>query len=210
MKDFNYWWNIEGDPKETKYFNENGFSSYARVEIDNNFFFVKRMQNHLSRSLIHPRGIPTLIQEVNAINHLKDSGVKTPDIIFSSAYKSGGQWKAILVTKEMENFISLKDWYNNINKEINEEMKNKIIREIAWTFRKMHLAKRQHGNCNAGNIFIHTNGYVHAGFIGLENSKKRLTRSQAKIHDFNQLKKNSPMIPKEDWKLFLSYYSQLA
>lgn len=211
MLNFDDWWEMEGEWVEPPNRRRGGFSGVIRTTVNNDVVYIKRMENHLCHTLRHPFGIPTIMREIDAIKHLYPKGVVVPEIVFGDAIRKNGQWRSLLVTKEMKNFLSLEDWYKtDAWKNIDEAVYDKILKEIALAFRKMHLQKRQHGSCYARHVFIHLENDIKAGFIDLEHSRRRLTCAQAKNHDFTQFGKKLSVMPKKDWEKVLAWYEQLA
>lgn len=211
MLNFNDWWEVEGSWVEPPNTRRGGFSGVIKTVVNGEVVYIKRMENHLYHSLRYPFGLPTIMREVNAIKHLQRSGVVVPEIIFGDAIRKDGQWRALLVTKEMKNFLSLEDWYKTgAYQTIEASVYERILKEIASAFRKMHLQKRQHGSCYPRHIFIHYADHIQAGFIDLEHSRRRLTCAQAKNHDFTQFGKKLAGMPKDDWEKVLNWYEQLA
>ncbi|MTH46450.1 lipopolysaccharide kinase InaA [Intestinirhabdus alba] len=208
--EFSRWWATEGDWVEEPNYRRKGMSGVQCVERDGKRLYVKRMTHHLFYSLRYPFGRPTIVREIRVIKALERAGVIVPKIVYGRATKVDGEWRALLVTEDMAGFISIADWYHrHAVTPYPDEVREAMLRAVALAFKKMHRIKRQHGCCYVRHIYVKTEGEAEAGFLDLEKSRRRFSRSRAAGHDFAQLEKYLDPIPRADWEKVKAYYHAL-
>ena len=208
--EFDQWWATEGDWVEEPNYRRNGMSGVQCVERDGKKLYVKRMTQHLFRSVRYPFGRPTIVREIAVIKDLEKAGVIVPKIVYGEALKIDGEWRALLVTEDMKGFICIGDWYQqHAVTPFPDEVREAMLKAVAVAFKKMHRVNRQHGCCYVRHIYVKTEGTVEAGFLDLEKSRRRLSREKAIHHDFAQLEKYLDPIPKADWEKVKAYYYAL-
>lgn len=209
LDQFQRWWATEGDWVEEPNERRKGMSGVQRIERDGKTLYVKRQVAHLFHSLRYPFGRPTIVREIQVIDELAAAGVIVPKIVYGKALQINGEWRALLVTEDMKDFVSIGDWYEqNMHLDCSPEVKAEMFKQIAVAFKKMHSVNRQHGCCYVRHIYVKSRGEVLAGFLDLEKSRRRWVRQKAVLHDFKQLEKYLSPIPPEDWqKVKEQYYS---
>ena len=209
LDEFQRWWATEGDWVEEPNERRKGMSGVQRIERDGKTLYVKRQVAHLFHSLRYPFGRPTIVREIQVIDELAAAGVIVPKIVYGKALQINGEWRALLVTEDMKDFVSIGDWYEqNMHLDCSPEVKAEMFKQIAVAFKKMHSVNRQHGCCYVRHIYVKSRGEVVAGFLDLEKSRRRWVRQKAVLHDFKQLEKYLSPIPPEDWqKVKEQYYS---
>ena len=209
LDEFQRWWATEGDWVEEPNERRKGMSGVQRIERDGKTLYVKRQVAHLFHSLRYPFGRPTIVREIQVIDELAAAGVIVPKIVYGKALQINGEWRALLVTEDMKDFVRIGDWYEqNMHLDCSPEVKAEMFKQIAVAFKKMHSVNRQHGCCYVRHIYVKSRGEVLAGFLDLEKSRRRWVRQKAVLHDFKQLEKYLSPIPPEDWqKVKEQYYS---
>ncbi len=116
-------------------------SGVQRIERDGKTLYVKRQVAHLFHSLRYPFGRPTIVREIQVIDELAAAGVIVPKIVYGKALQINGEWRALLVTEDMKDFVSIGDWYEqNMHLDCSPEVKAEMFKQIAVAFKKMHLA----------------------------------------------------------------------
>jgi len=210
---FDYWWNIDGDWVEPPNHRRNGLSGVKKVFIPGEgTFFIKIQRNHLHRSLRYPFGRPTVMREAETIKACHHLGVIAPETIYCGKRKTSNGWQAVLVTRELENFISLDQWLNSGSCENDPlEIRKYLIQQIARTLSIFHRAHWQHGCLYPKHIFLHiapnrSSAEVQIALIDLEKSRRRLIAKNASGRDLNQLKRHLPQFSDEDWLLLTKHY----
>lgn len=144
--------------------------------------YVKKQQNHTSRSLLHPvAGEPTFAKEFRWIRHLSQHGITVPELIFFAQRKNAMGQQAILMTQDLEGFCSL----DQINRHALTVVQQRIlIACVAKTLRKMHDAGVQHRALYSKHIFVKSQAQGFAvGLIDFEKSRKMLLPRLQAISD---------------------------
>ncbi len=210
LEEFQRWWATEGDWVEEPNERRKGMSGVQRIERDGKTLYVKRQVAHLFHSLRYPFGRPTIVREIQVIDELAAAGVIVPKIVYGKALQINGEWRALLVTEDMKDFVSIGDWYEqNMHLDCSPEVKAEMFKQIAVAFKKMHSVNRQHGCCYVRHIYVKSSGEVLAGFLDLEKSRRRWVRQKAVQHDFKQLEKYLSPIPSKDWQQVKEHYYSL-
>jgi hypothetical protein len=189
LETFNQIWNHPIDWIDTPNQNRGGWSGVGCVEIPmgNKHFtlFVKKQQNHTSRSLLHPiKGVPTFAREFEAIRYLKAYGVMTPEVVFFAqcSVKEGQQ--AILVTEMLESYLPLDQMLLDQKKSMSLLRQRMLLSCIAKAVKRMHELGIQHRALYAKHIFIkpHAESFEVA-FIDLEKSRRMILPMVQSIND---------------------------
>lgn len=212
-KDFEYWWQREGDWVEPPNHRRQGISGVKRInEPGTGVVFVKTQVNHLHRSLRHPFGRPTAFREAEAIHACQALGIKVPEILYCGKVKSEEGWKTVLVTHDLSGFTSLDQWLESSRNQAGSEgIRAKIIEELAWTLSLFHHFKWQHGCLYPKHIFVRVEQStaepaVEIALIDLEKCRRRLTSKQAAEHDLSQLKRHLNAFTETDWQALNAHY----
>lgn len=209
IKEFTHWWDMSGEWVEPPNQRRGGMSGVQRIELNGETLYVKRMTHHLFHSWRYPFGRPTIVREIQVLNEMKRAGINVPDIVYGKALKIDGEWRALLVTREMTGFCSIAEWYQRRKSApCAPETHREMLRQVAQAFHRMHRIHRQHGCCYVRHIFVKTDDTVEAGFLDLEKSRRRWRKHNAARHDFAQLEKHLEPIPVQDWLQVKAFYAQ--
>lgn len=208
---FDKWWQLQGEWVEEPNDRRGGYSGVQRVNKDGLCLYAKRQIGHIHRSVLHPFGRPTVLREQEALLGACKAGVKVPEIVYCGAEHSSNGWRALLITKELEGFQPIDEWYASKGREQSgEALHQQLIIEIANTLARLHSARWQHGCIYIKHIFVRVNDNGQAltpevALLDLEKCRRRLTRTQAAMHDMLQLRRHSPW-DQSDWQRLISQY----
>ncbi len=213
IKDFAYWWDVQGEwveePNERRE-GSSGVQFVAAAEPGQASLYIKRQINHCYRSLRHPLGRPTVFREEQAIRAFNQLGVRTPKLIFCDAQKLPDHWRALMVTEELEGFISLDEWYEE-HVDGEAACKPRLLQGIAQMLTTIHQAGWQHSCCYGKHIFVKTDiesGQTEVAMLDLEKARRRWPATSAALHDLNQLSRHKGQMPPEDWQALLQAYAE--
>ena len=154
--EFDCWWHCTGlwvEPANQRRGGESGVQLLLRRDPARPPMYCKRQTGHLYRTLLHPFGRPTILRELQAYRTLARMGIGTPRLIYGAARRQRGQWQALLVTEALQGFISLEHWYAGNN---DTALARAMLRQLAITLARLHLAGWQHGCCYPKHIFVRT------------------------------------------------------
>ncbi len=210
--DFQYWWNQQGEWVEAPNERRDGNSGVQRLSASNDaILYLKRQVGHLSRSIRHPLGRPTVVREARALAAYRAAGVRVPRTVFVGARRQG-QWQGLLVTEELKGFISLDDWYaGNGEFQHGAAVHRHMLRELAQTLARAHAQGLQHGCLYSKHVFIRVRSQgVEIALLDLEKSRRRWRKRAAVRHDLTQLYRHRGAMPESDWLQMLDDYRKVA
>ncbi len=210
---FQRWWNTQGEWVEEPNQRRAGESGVQRIRLrdpQQPLLYCKRQIGHLYRSLLHPFGRPTVLRELQALQAFGRLGVRVPELVYCGTRQQAGQWQALLVTAELEGFVSLEDWYQqDLRERFGPAVQERMLTAVGITLARIHQARWQHGCCYPKHIFLKVHGEgdaasVEVALLDLEKSRRRLRRSAAARHDLRQLKRHRQAMPEQDWQRLLA------
>jgi len=212
---FKRWWDIRGDWVEAPNQRRDGQSGVQRIQPRDpaqGVLYCKRQVGHLYCSLLHPFGRPTVLRERDALDAFANLGVRVPRLVYCAARQTAGQWRALLVTEELQGFISLEQWYRDDHRDRSgEALHRQMLEQVAATLARFHRARWQHGCCYPKHLFIKVNAEqpsgVEVAVLDLEKSRRRLRQVDAARHDLRQLNRHREGMPDEDWALLRRAYA---
>ena len=128
-------------------------------DLQQPLLYCKRQIGHLYRSPLHPFGRPTVLRECHALQALRDLGVRVPELIYCGTRQQAGQWQALLVTAELQGFVSLEDWYDEgMPGYYGSVVQARMLDAVGRTLGRLHHARWQHGCCYPKHIFLRVHG----------------------------------------------------
>lgn len=193
----------------------NGWSGVSRCEVDlpdadTVGVFIKRQQNHTTRSLLHPfRGVPTFRREFQNLMQLQAYGVPTLDILYFAERSIKGERRAILVSRELTGYASFGDCmaYWKKNGFPDKATWQKLIQKISGVARCMHRHRMQHNCFFPKHVFIgELDGQMDIRLIDFEKAKRTLRTESAMLRDLDTLNRRLPGIRTTDRLRFLLAY----
>ena len=208
---FHQWWQRQGDWVETPNVRRGGESGVQRLLDQDCVLYAKRQIGHIYRSLLHPKGRPTVLRERKALLALDALGVKVPRLVYCGIEHDPLQgWRGLLVTEALEGFEDIEHWYAQGGREAyGEGPHGELLQQIGATLARMHLGRWQHGCLYAKHVFINLEGaHPQVALLDLEKSRQRLSRRQAAHHDLRQLQRHSPWNEAE-WAQLLAGYARV-
>lgn len=207
------WWQIQGEWVEAPNERRGGCSGVQRMLQHGQLLYAKKQTGHTYRSLLHPWGRPTVLRERDALLGALKAGVTVPEIVYCAAERGADGWRAMLVTKALEGFTPLDEWYaSHAREQCDAALQQQLLRQIARCLANLHRARRQHGCMYAKHIFVRIQAaasemHCEVALLDLEKSRRRLTRKQAALHDMLQLRRHSPW-DQADWHSLIGHYQQ--
>lgn len=155
--------------------NRGGWSGVGCIQLLNDgqpiTLYVKKQQNHISRSLLHPfKGEPTFAKEFKVIRYLSAHGVITPQVVFFGQRSVAAGQQAILITENLAGFQALDQITRSAMSLLAQR---KLIAKVAQAVRSMHALGIQHRALYPKHVFVKSTGEcVEVGFIDLEKSRR--------------------------------------
>jgi len=210
LNSFETLWSRDDDWFEAPNEGRGGWSGVCRLEIDGRALFLKKQENHLSRSLAHPIGIPTFQREYENIRRFDSFGIPCLTVVYFGCIGK----RSILITEALDDYQPL----DKITAHFHEygfpplAKRRQLLESMALLLRRTHDAGLMHNCCYSKHIFIkgHIEGDkfisedYHSRFIDLEKVKRA---TQAKRQrDLETLNRRTPHWSRSDRLRFLLSY----
>ncbi len=216
LASFDALWSLRADWHEAPNERRGGWSGVSRHQLaDGTAIFVKRQENHLCRTLSHPfRGIPTFYREYQNILRLHRHDIGTVEAVYYGDRLETARWRAILVTRALDSFMSLDEW-NAMAARHEKPERQSLIAATAYACARLHHHRLQHSSLYGKHVFVRRTPGVGSAyqesdvrFIDLEKLRKRVSLERVSAHDLDQLKRHTNGWSDEDWSTFRSAYRQ--
>lgn len=148
--------------------------------------FIKKQDKHLTRTWQHwLSGIPTFQREYANICRLQALDIPTLEPVYFGVQGT----KAILVTKALDEFVSL----DKLDKDaLSPAQIDQLVTAIAEVIRTMHQHRLQHNCLYPKHIFVsQTQQGWNVRLIDLEKLRRCLRRETAQLRDLSSLLRHS-------------------
>jgi hypothetical protein len=209
-------WSLSIEWHEAPNERRGGWSGVSRhVLADGTAVFVKRQEDHLCRTLRHPwRGIPTFYREYQNILLLRQHAIGTLEALYYGHRIEAGHWRAILLTRALDGFISLDEW-NALNEQGEQAQRHSLIAAIAHACARLHRHGLQHGCLYGKHVFVGRVPKTGAAyqesdvrFIDLEKLRRGISPARVSARDVDQLMRHTSGWNEGDRSIFRSSYRQ--
>jgi len=189
LNDFNTWWDLEADWFEEPNKRRGGWSGVSCVELGDRVVFLKRQENHVIRTALHPlNGIPTFTAEMKNILALQKANVPALTPVYFAQRNVEGKQRAILITEALEGYVPLD---TIVPAELSFAARNTLINACAKVVKQLHQHKLVHNCLYPKHLFVRGS---EAGFdvrlIDLEKARKRWSRKNAMFRDLDTLNRH--------------------
>jgi len=210
-------WQLEVKWVEEPNIRRGGWSGVSKIRLKSQgkdqWVFLKRQKKHLSRSIRHPLGIPTLKKEFENIKNFDHAGI---DTLVPVAFGVRGRC-SILMTEALSNYIALSDLTEYVQKGgvISKTLKLSIIEAVVNLVRLSHDKALLHNSLYPKHIFIKaqiSNGhlvcdkYPHVRYIDLEKARSVSNRKTLIYRDLDTLNRRTPFWSDSDRMFFYKRY----
>jgi len=194
-----------------------GWSGVSRHDItqpggSREGIFIKRQQNHTTRSWLHPSmGILTFRREFQNLQLLKSCGVPTLDVLYFAERVVDGQRRAILISRELAGYISFEECVANWVRDgwPDRAIWHDYIHRLAAIARHMHRHRIQQNCFLPKHVFVgEVDGKLDIRLIDFEKAKRRFTVESAMVRDLDTFNRRSPAFRTTDRLRFLLAYHQ--
>lgn len=218
LAQFSQLWNIEADWFEAPNIRRGGWSGVVKVPLDQHdnsapHLFIKRQENHISRTWAHPiSGIPTFYKEYANLQLFNQKQIPTQDCVYYGARQYNGTTQAVLVTEELVGFYPLDSILpqDDIGIIKNTRHRMALLSAVAKTIRKMHDHRIQHNSLYPKHLFVKP---LDVGwdvrFIDLEKAKRRLLKRTAIERDLSTFRRHTlDWTTREQLHFFKAYVNE--
>lgn len=197
---FNQLWILETDWFEPPNIRRGGWSGVVKMPLKNEggqsfFIFIKRQENHLSRTWRHPlTGIPTFQKEYENLQRFYRHQIPTQELVYFGTRTYNGNRQAVITTKELAGYYPLDQLLSNSDLNLAKDRKNRhcLIQVTAKVLSHMHQQHIQHNSLYPKHIFAKPVGDGwDVRLIDLEKAKRRLFKSTAILRDLSTLRRHT-------------------
>ena len=200
LRSFDDLWNLDAQWFEEPNRRRGGWSGVARCELarpDGSVarVFLKRQENHITRTLAHPiRGVPTFVREFNSIMRYRRCGIPTLTPVYFGVRRNAQDQRAVLMTEELTGFRSLEDFAREWTT-LWPSMRREIVEGVAQLLRKIHSHHLSHNCFYPKHVFLRFGAgrLVETRVIDLEKTKWRPFGYDRNFRDVRRL--NGPGLP---------------
>ena len=135
-----------------------GVSSVSRLKllgIDGCelLFYLKRQSNYRIRSPQRPLGESTVAREFHNINSCVRRCIPTMEVAFFAERNKDGELQAILLTRDLEEYKSLDDWFEHWD-DLDYRLRQDLIRASAAIVARLHASAMVHNCLYPKHLFL--------------------------------------------------------
>ena len=207
LVNFESLWNSQADWIETPNQRRNGWSGVSRLDLQNNSdlaLFVKRQENHNTRTAAHPfRGIPTYRRELNSILLFHKANIPTLKPVYYGERIEHGKHQAILMTKALDDY---QDMFA-LQKTGSEQQIMQALEKLAQEVWHMHSQGLAHYCLYPNHVFVRfINGQPKIRIIDLEKVRRDLLKTRMRLKDLDCYLRHSKSFTPEARQHFVDSY----
>ncbi len=219
LDSFDALWRLDVEWFEEPNERRGGWSGVARIQLelpDGNKVgaFLKRQQNHMCRSLLHPiRGILTFAREFNNIRRFQQADVPTLEPIFFGQRQINGDHQGILITRELDGFQPMDAPQFQPGKGgllASIQARRALFGTVAESLRRLHANRYQHSCLYFKHIFVKPvdAAKFEVRLIDLEKARWHPLVDRAIFRDLYTLSRHAHDWPRTDFMRFFLIYRQ--
>lgn len=214
LDSFDRLWSVEAGWFEPRNERRGGWSGVSRCELElpeggQVGMFLKRQENHITRTFLHPFGMPTFVREMHNLLLFKRAKVPALEPVYFAVRKTAGKLRAVLCTVALDGYLPLETVVENWTTEgwPERSRRRQLMKALAEVMTRMHDHKIQHNCLYPKHIFVSGNPEQNrVRFIDLEKAKVVLMRRFATSRDLYTLNRHSPGWSRTDRLRFLLMY----
>lgn len=204
-------WSLQLDAVDAPNTNRGGWSSVYRLELTDaeglsRGFYLKRQDNHLTRSLWHPLGEPTFAREFRAIRDYASQGIPALKAVYFAQRRCKGHRQALLLTEALDGYEPLSTWFESWQN-LGLHRKQQLILAAAKLVRSLHQAGEVHRCLYPKHIFIRVdNQRADARLIDLEKTRRAWFGRADRVADLGSIIRRSKEASRTERLRFILAY----
>ena len=214
LDSFDKLWDLQLDWFEEPNQRRGGWSGVSRCDLDlpeggKTGVFIKRQENHITRTLFHPFGMSTFIREIQNILRFKKAAIPALEPVYFAVRKVEGDLRAILCTEALDGYEPLENLVERWLKDGWPDRKNRqrLMEAVASVMAKMHDHKIQHNCFYPKHIFVRlSETELRIRIIDLEKAKVKMFRRHASFRDLYALNRHAKGWSRTDRLRFFLLY----
>ncbi len=214
LDSFDHLWSLDADWFEPPNERRGGWSGVSRCELEapeggKVGVFLKRQENHITRTISHPFGMPTFAREMQNILIFKEASVPALEPVYFAVRKPGGDLRAILCTEALDGYEPLENMVERWSTDgwPSKEKRLRLMEAVANVMSRMHEHKIQHNCFYPKHIFVRIDeNDIRVRIIDLEKAKVRILSRFATFRDLYTLNRHSQSWSRTDRVRFFLLY----
>jgi hypothetical protein len=199
MRDFDDVWSLKTQWVEPPNDARGGWSGASRVVLEapdggTLAVFLKRQEDHCTRTWRAPFGVPTFRREYENIRSLRALGIPAAPALYYGEARRDGRYRAAIITVALDGYLSLDGW---LEENADAARRQDVLKAIAYWTADFSRRRLQHGCLYDKHIFVRRTPAADRyapddiGFIDLEKMRRRLTVRRAARSNVDQLVRRS-------------------
>ena len=211
LADFDALWNIARDWIEPHNERRNGWSGVSRLQLSDQSLptlFMKRQENHNTRTLAHPiDGVPTYLRELKSIQLFNKHGIPTLTPVYYGERVEDGKHQAILISLALDGFQDMFE----LNREGDEQRTQSALRELGKVTWKMHDKGIAHYCLYPNHVFVRFNDdQPEVCLIDLEKVRREPFGNHRRLKDLDCYLRHSKEFSEESRQCFVDAYMSIG
>ncbi len=207
LTDFDRLWNSARNWVETPNRRRNGWSGVSRLEMEGSglpALFMKRQENHNTRTLLHPfRGIPTYRRELNSILLFQKHNIPTLTPVYYGERIQDGNHQAILITLALDDYQDM----HAFNREGDDLRTRAAMGKLGKEIWHMHSKGLAHYCLYPNHVFVRFNNNApEIRLIDLEKVRRDPLPRRMRYKDLECYLRHSDSFTKEACQHFIDSY----
>ena len=198
LDSFDALWSLEAEWFEEPNQRRGGWSGVSRYELQlpeggTTAVFLKRQENHTTRTWQNPLGIATFVREIRNILRFKRCGIPALEPVYFAVRRIAGDLRAILITEELAGYTSLEDLVLGWQEHgwPSREERRRLIDKVATVVRDMNDHHLQSNCLYPKHVLIkEENDQISVRIIDLEKAKWQLVKKRARARDLYTLNRH--------------------
>ena len=218
LANFNALWQLKADWFEEPNIRRGGWSGVVKIPLEQVndqavFIFIKRQENHMSRTWRHPiSGVATFQKEYENLQRFHRYHIPTLELVYLGTRSHNGDRQAIIATKELAGYHPLDVLLLNSGENLINNMKRRqaLLKATAKVLCHLHQHNIQHNSLYPKHIFAKPIGDSwDIRIIDLETAKRRLFKSTAILRDLGTLRRQTHnLLGKEQVTFFKAFVDE--
>ncbi len=197
-----------------------GWSGVSRLELDGQGFFLKRQQNHNTRTLLHPlRGEPTFKREFENICRFAALQIPALQAVYYGERRTDEGHQAILITRALDDYQPMDHWYRDqlgceqagsLTEPVSATAAGRAVFDrVAQLFVDLHATGLAHWCPYPNHLFVRPDG-SEARFIDLEKARRQPFALERRRKDLDCFLRHAGYMTRTDLEYLLCQYFERA
>ena len=215
LTSFDAIWALGTEWFETPNIRRGGWSGVIKYPLkglngDNSYIFIKRQENHRSKTWRHPiKGIPTFQREYNNLRYFEQKSIPCPALVYYGSRHYNGNDQAILITQDLATYTSVDNILpdDKLGLIKNQQHRHQLLRRTAEVIRLMHEHHIQHDSLYPKHIFATpVNDGWDVRLIDLEKAKHRLFKKRLVVKELATFRRHTYDWTEQEQSIFFKAY----